>query len=154
MEGTLMIKTYRGLLADGGQDKIRLTTTDGRIGYRIIKFQAFPNLPGTSDIESTLMVWKTKQATVSTSAATVDFSDGDLLAALYYPESSSISYAGMPTVVFDTEIFNQDIYITHTETDQANAINYYIELEQIKLSTAQAEQLIVKSLRGEVWTRP
>jgi len=145
----MVVKTFRGLLADGGQDRIRLSTIKGKVGYRIVKFQAFPNLPGTSDIESTLMMWKTKQVTVSTSTATVDFTDSDLLAALYYPESSSVSYAGMPTVVFDTEIFNQDIYITHTETDQSNAINYYIELEVIPLDDMSAEYTTVKDLRTQ-----
>ena len=30
-----MIKTFRGILADGDQNKIRLTTKKGKIGYKI-----------------------------------------------------------------------------------------------------------------------
>ena len=143
-----MIKTFRGQLADGGQDHIRLQTIKGKVGYRIIKFQAFPNLPGTTDWESTLQIWRTKQTNISTSTATVDFTNGDLLAALYYPESSNVSYSGLPTVVFDNEIFNQDIYITHTETDQATLMNYYIELEVIPLTDSDAEFTTLKDIRG------
>jgi len=142
-----MIKTFRGLLADGGQDRIRLQTIKGKVGYRIVKFQVFPKLPGTSDWESTLQIFKTEQSSVSTSTATVDFTDSDLLAAIYYPESGSITYAGMPTVVFDTEIFNQDIYVTHTETTGTAPMNYYLELEVIPLDDAGAEYTTLKDLR-------
>ena len=142
-----MIKTFRGLLADGGQDQIRLSTIKGKVGYKIVKFQAFPKLPGTSDWESTLQIFKTEQSSVSTSTATVDFTDSDLLAAIYYPESTSITYAGMPTVVFDSEIFNQDIYVTHTETTGSAAMNYYLELEVIPLDDAGAEYTTLKDLR-------
>jgi len=58
-------------------------------------------------------------------------------------------------IVFDSEIFNQDIYVVHENFHGDNAaINYYMELEQFKLSAAQAELLIVKDLRKEMWTRP
>ena len=33
-----MIKTFKGTIADDGQDKIRLSTKKGKIGYRIIHF--------------------------------------------------------------------------------------------------------------------
>jgi len=47
-----MIKTFRGLLADGGQDRIRLSTIKGKVGYKIAKFEGFPNTPGVTDYES------------------------------------------------------------------------------------------------------
>ena len=34
-----MIKSYRGLIADGAQDRIPLHTNDGKTGYKIVKFQ-------------------------------------------------------------------------------------------------------------------
>jgi len=144
----MVVKTYRGLLADGGQDRIPLSTKDGSMGYRIVKFQAFPNQPGTSDWESTLQVFKTEQTSISTTSAVVNFTDNDLLAAIYYPESSNLSYSGMPTVIFDSEIFNQDIFITHTETAGTMKINYYIELEQIKLDHTQNMSATLKAIRG------
>ena len=145
-----MIKTFRGLLADGGQDRIRLQTIKGKVGYRIVKFQAFANLPGTTDWESTLQIFKTEQTTVSATTATVNFSDSDLLAATYYPDSADLRYnAGSTTVVFDSEIFNQDIYITHTDTAGSTAMNYYIELEVIPLDDAGAEYTTLKDMRAE-----
>jgi len=50
-------------------------------------------------------------------------------------------------VIFDSEIFNQDIYLTHTDTGGAVACNYYIELEVIPLDDAGAEYATVKDLR-------
>jgi len=146
----MVVKTFRGLLTDadpGNQNRIRLSTIKGKVGYRIVKFQAFPNQPGTSDWESTLQIWKTEQTGISVTTATVDFTDSDLLAALYYPESGNISYSGLPTVIFDTEIFNQDIYITHTETAGTMKMNYYLELEVIPLDDAGAEYTTLKDMR-------
>jgi len=42
-----MIKTFRGLIADGETDTIVLHTNDGSIGYRIVKFQVIQEQPGT-----------------------------------------------------------------------------------------------------------
>ena len=47
----MTIKTFRGLLADGGQDTIVLHTNDGSTGYRIVKFQLMPDAPGTVEHE-------------------------------------------------------------------------------------------------------
>jgi len=151
-----MIKSFRGLLVDGGQEKIRLTTTDGRMGYKITKVEVMPNIPGTQDYESVVQIFTTEQASVPTDIAIIDFSNLDTLAAVFYESgrTSESSPGPTQTVVFETEIFNQDIYITHTATSGSQAINYYIELEQIKLSSAEAELLIVKDLRKEMWTRP
>ena len=51
-----MIKTYRGNLADGGQDRIRLKTLKGEIGYKIIKFQAFP-IDCNEDMETSVKIY-------------------------------------------------------------------------------------------------
>jgi len=143
-----MIKTFRGLLADGGQDRIRLSTIKGKVGYRIVKFEGFPSTPGVTDYESTLMIWKIKQTSVSVSSAVVNFTDSDLLAAFYDSNNQATSYASANRrVIFDNEIFNQDIYITHTNTDGANAFNYYIELEVIPLDDAGAEYTTLKDMR-------
>jgi len=145
-----MIKAFRGILEDGGQDRIRLSTIQGKIGYRITKFQVFPNLPGTVQQESTVMVWKTEQASVSTSTATVDFTDSNLLGAVHYQDSASVDNANGPLVVmFDREIFNQDIYVTHTDTTDAKLMNYYLELEVISLTDMGAEYTTIKDIRTQ-----
>ena len=48
-----MIKSYKGLLADGGQDTIPLHTNDGKTGYKVIKFEIFPGSPGSEHYEAT-----------------------------------------------------------------------------------------------------
>jgi len=145
----MVVKTFRGLLADAGQDRIRLSTIKGKVGYRITKFEVFPNFPGTQDYESTLMIWKTSQSSISATTATVNFTDTDLLAAAYYVEDKSATYGNPPgtIIVFDQEMFNQDIYITHTATTGSEFMNYYIELEIIPLDEKGAEYTTVKDLR-------
>ena len=147
----MVVKTFRGLLADGGQDHIRLSTIKGKVGYKIVKFQLYPDQAGSLSYESTVQVWKTEQAAPSTSAVTVDFTDGDLLGAAYYGQYSTISSAQQAlTVVFDNEIFNQDIYLTHTNVEgsgAANSMNYYLELEVIPLDDAGAEYTTLKDMR-------
>ena len=154
-----MIKSYRGLLTDGGQEKIRLTTTHGLTGYRIVKFQGVPKAPMTLDQENVLKIYRSNQSLQASGPGidgVVKFTDKDLLAVciVKYVSDSAVPAIGS-SVIFDNETFNQDIYITNDDVAAGGRdCNYYIELEQIKLSTIQAELLIVKSLRGEVWTRP
>jgi len=143
-----MIKTFRGLLADGGQDRIRLSTKKGKVGYKIHKFLIFPELPGTVQQESTVWIWKVKQTSVPTGTATTDFSDGNLLAAAHYQDSSSVDNPPGPLIVmFDQEIFNKDIYISHTDTTDAQKMNYYVELETIKMNDNQAAVSTLRDIR-------
>jgi hypothetical protein len=140
-----MIKTFRGLLADGGQDQIRLQTIKGKVGYRILKFQAIQEEPGQLSVESTLKMYKTQQTTINN---TVNFTDTDLLAVALWHKSDNNAYTATQTIVFDNEIFNQDIYITHEETAGTAACNYYIELEVIPLDDAGAEYTTLKDMRS------
>ena len=142
------LKTFRGLLLDGGQDTIRLSTSQGKIGYRIKKLELFPHLPGTESVESTVMVWRNEQSSVPTSTATVDFSNAQLLGAAMFHDSSSEGNLNPLYVVFDNVIINQDIFITHTETNAAIAINYYLELEQVSLDDNEAMVATLKDMRG------
>jgi len=147
-EGATMIKTYRGMLVDGGQDRINLKTLKGEIGYKIKTFIGFPNLPGTTDYESVLMLWKIKQTSISTTTATVDFTDGDLLGSFYFAGTGSYLYSDGPQfAMFEEEVFNQDIYITHTNTEGAAAANYYLELEQVSLNENESTMATLQSLR-------
>mgnify|MGYP005819158309 FL=1 len=142
------IKTYRGLLADGGQDTIRLSTGQGKVGYRIRKLELFPHLPGTESVESTVMIWRNEQDSVSTTTATVDFSNAQLLGAAMFHDSSSEGNLNPLYVVFDNVVINQDIFVTHTDTNANIPINYYLELEQIALSDNEATVATVKDMRG------
>jgi len=143
-----MIKTYRGLIANGGQDTLPLHTPDGKTGYRIKKFQIMTKDPGDASQDLVIKIYKVEQTSLRVSGATIDFSDNTLLAAGYFAQATA-TFAHYQTVIFDTEIFNQDIYVTHTDNDGSDSCNYYIELEQIKLTEQEALVAIVKDLREE-----
>jgi hypothetical protein len=130
-----MIKTFRGIIADGGQDRIRLSTKKGKIGYRIVKFQIFFEQPGVDSQDSIVQLWKIKQASVSTGNSTVDFADGNLLGVAQIVQAASVLYQTTTgPIIFDREIFNQDIYVTHTDQESTYRCNYYLELETMTLS--------------------
>tara|TARA_Y100000310_G_scaffold292182_1_gene320753 strand:+ start:249 stop:467 length:219 start_codon:yes stop_codon:yes gene_type:complete len=52
-------------------------------------------------------------------------------------------------VTFDRETFNQDIYITHNEVAGSAAINYYLELEQVKLDLSENTVVTLKNIKNE-----
>jgi len=151
----MIIKSYRGLLKDGAQDKIPLHTGDGKTGYRIINFQIFFKIPGDDSHDSVVQVWKIDQtkggATVPINYATVDFTDLNLLACAQLVQAASVLYQTTTgPVIFEREVFNQDIYVTHTDSESQNYfVNYYLELEQIKLTEIEALAAIIKDLREE-----
>ena len=144
----MVVKTFRGLLADGGQDRIRLQTIKGKVGYKIIKLDIIPERIGLQILECLVSVWKKELATTLTANATVDFTDSDLLAVAYVTQHDNAAY-GMPTpvIIFDNEVFNQDIYITNTDNQNNFACNYYLELEVIPLDDAGAEYTTLKDMR-------
>ena len=124
------IKSFRGLLADGVIDTVSLHTNTGSMGYRIVKFQLLAHKPGNEHNESVVKIYSVPQ---TASDAFIDFSDQTLLAAGYYRDDASRVYSQSETVIFDNKKFNQDIYITHVDVEAGQGINYYIELEQVKL---------------------
>jgi len=144
-EGATMIKTFRGLMADGAQDTINLHTNNGKTGYRIVKFQLMGRTPGSMTIEAVVKIYTKLQSTID---HTVDFSDPTLLGAGYYIDNSSVVYGQWETVIFDNQIFNQDIFITHLDNSGGEFINYYIELEQISLDLNEATVATLQSIRS------
>jgi len=152
-EGATMIKTFRGLIVDGGQDTIVLHTNNGSTGYKIVKFQIAGDAPAQQTQESVCRIWKVKQTGISTTAVAVDFSDNTMLAYAYSVDHDNPAYPMSEVIIFDQEIFNQDIYITHTEMAQSRACNYYIELEQVKLDLNENTVATLKDLRNNQ-TRP
>jgi len=144
-EGATMIKTFRGLMADNTQDTIVLHTNDGSTGYRIVKFQLMAEKPGAVHNENVVKVYTVSQAT---NDAVIDFSDPTLLAAGFYVQDASRIYNPSTTVIFDNMIFNQDIYVTHKVVDESGIINYYIELEQVKLDLGENTVATLKNVRN------
>jgi hypothetical protein len=141
----MVVKTFRGLLADGAQEKISLSTIDGKVGYQITKFQVMGYEPGITTQESVVMVWKKEQGTPS---GVVNFSNGDLLATGLVLLHDSSAYQFTTDVIFDAEIINQDIYITHKDVDTGQPCNYYLELEIIPLTDQGAEFTTLKDIKA------
>ena len=144
----MVVKTFRGLLADGGQDRIRLSTIKGKVGYKIVKFLGISEDQGTAAREHIFKIYKTQQATID---GTINFTDSDLLGCLYVTNRNDTLESGHNVIIFDTEIFNQDIYITHfeaaTSPGSGGSANYYLELEVIPLDDAGAEYTTLKDMR-------
>ena len=138
------IKSFRGKMIDGAIDQISLHTNDGSTGYRIKKVQCVPENPGTTNTEHVFKIYKIPQTAVTGS---IDFSDNTLLASVYL-SSRDDRYGGDNIIVFDNEIFNQDIYLTHDDTNNAGAVNYYIELEQVKLNLDENTVATLKDIRN------
>ena len=139
------IKSYKGLMADGVQEIIPLHTIDGSSGYRIVKFELCGNKPGDVSQESVVKIYKVQQSSVD---AVIDFSDNTLIATGFWFNKSSVDFPVSMKTIFDNEIFNQDIYITHSEIDANEAVNYYIELEQMKLDLNQNTVATLKDIRN------
>jgi len=142
------IKSFRGLITDGEEDTIVLHTNKGLIGYRIVKFQLFPHKPGTTTVESTVQIFKDSGMGSGTTTAVVDFSNNRLLAASFYQDRHEATYVAAETVIFDNEVFNQDIYITMTDTVGSEPMNWYIELEQMKLDLTESTTATLKDIRN------
>jgi hypothetical protein len=139
--------TFRGQLADGGQDRIKLSTLKGKVGYRIKKFQIITDTPGASNYESLVKVFNTKQSSVT---EIVNFEDQTMIAMAYQAGSSdSTVYPTTEVVIFDGATFNQDIYVTHADIrhGSGSACNYYIELEMLSLSDLEATYHTLQSIK-------
>jgi len=140
-----MIKTFRGLLQDQTEDRLRLSTIKGMVGYKIVKFQISANTPGSEEAEFVVNIWKTSQSSIGGS---IDFTNGDLLATSYLATSTSPATSGaIGPIIFDNQIINQDIYVTNFDASTGQAANYYIELEVINLSAEGAEYTTLKDIR-------
>jgi len=140
------ILSYRGLLEDGGQDTILLSTKKGEIGYRLIKFKLLPHTPGDVNQDSTVQIFTVEQAAA---VQTINFSETTLLgAATYGSDDATYSNNDSRAVIFDNVIINQDIFVTHKDQASSESINYYMELEVIKLSEHDAMVTTIQSIRN------
>ena len=144
----MIIKSFRGQIADNSIQTVPLSTNNGSTGYRIKKLEGIPGLPGTESSESTVQIFKIEQSSVSTTAAEVNFSDNTMIGSAFYAKSAGVDNADKQVTIFDNEIFNQDIFVTHTDTASTQAVNYYIELEQIKLDITENTVATLKDIRN------
>jgi len=70
------VHSFRGLLADGGEDEINLERQNVNLAYRVVKFQVMTAAPAASATEHIVKIYRESQSSVT---GTVDFSDVDLL---------------------------------------------------------------------------
>lgn len=139
------ILSYRGIIADPGVDKILLSTKKGEKGYMITKFQVISEGPTTKAPEAILKIYSVEQTGAT---ATVDFSDQTLLGVAFLKHGSTNTTYDTEIIIFDTKIFNQDIYITSIDASDNSAMNYYLELKVIKLNETEATVATLKDIRN------
>jgi len=137
------ILSYRGLMPADSFDTILLSTKKGEVGYRITKLEVVSGGPVGLSPEAVIQIWKDPQSATSYN---IDFSNNRLLAAAFYENNQNVAGDGGSVIIFDQEIFNQDIYLTCASTD--GAINYYLEIEVIKLDESQAMVATLKDIRN------
>jgi len=142
-----MIKSFRGKLDHGKVETINLHTNDGKIGYRIVKFQLMP-VDANENTEHVLKVYSTIPEPF-TATDVVDFSDQTLLAVGMYWSSTSVTAVHESVVVFDSVIFNQDIFVTCDDEASSRPMNYHIELEQMSLDLNEATVATLQSIRSD-----
>ena len=141
-----MIKTFKGKVADNTITKIRLSTNNGLRGYRVKKLQLFPENFGSADQESTCALFSIEP---TTAVSNLNFDDPTLLSATCMSTDNSENNPLNTNIVIDNKIINQDIFLTHQNAHgDAGPVNYYIELEQIKLDANEATAATLKDMRG------
>ena len=133
--------SFKGRLANGDEDRIKLSTIKGKVGYKITKFQVIGSSPAGITIEAVVKIYKKSKVP----DFIIDFTDSDLLAAVFYENHQNVVADGENVIIFDNEMFNQDIYINCSTI--ADDINYYIELERINLSDLETTKLTLQSIR-------
>ena len=142
------VMSFRGLLDDGSFEKINLHTPDGSTGYRIVKFQAIPEQPGLAVGEHIVKIYKTENnPDVSTPTDAVNFGDNTLLGVVAVSTHSG-NLLFNEVIIFDQEIFNQDIFITHVDRGGSAACNFFIELEPMKLDLNENTVTTLRDIRN------
>jgi len=145
--GTGKMHSFRGLLEDDVQRKVSIQGATGEIAWRITKFQIMPGNFNVAD-EYNVSIYREEQDSLTT---TFNFTEDELLAAAYLENSASTGDFVSPTVIFDNALFSRNIYIS-LKSQSGNNCNYYIELEEVKVSAAGMAQLAVAAARRVVIT--
>ena len=141
------IISFRGKLSDGEVETIALQTNNGLTGYQIVKFQIIPQKAVTTANESVIQIFKTQASAVP--SLEIDFSNNRLLAVgIYSNQTDTTYYPDDMNIVFESEKFNQDIYITHKQGTGSGECNYYLELKQMSLDLNEQTVATLKDIRN------
>ena len=136
--------SFRGLIEDDDIHTIPLSTNNGLIGYKIVKFEIMPSKVSVAHTNAVVQIWSVNDEVAPTT--TIDFADNRLLAAARYVDRVNVEMS--EATIFDNVKFNQDIYVKYKDADAATEINYYIELEQMSLSLDEQTVATLKNLRN------
>ena len=139
-----MNKTFKGLIADDTSLKIRLSTNDGLTGYKIVKFEIMPSKVGVAHQNAVVQIFTVDNNL--TPSTTINFDNPTLLAAARYVDRVNVEMS--ESTIFDNMVFNQDITIQYKDADAATEINFYLEVEQMKLDLSEAAVATLKDMRG------
>jgi hypothetical protein len=149
-KGTGMFHSFRGLLPDNKQQKIRIQGPVGAIAWRITKFQVLPESAADENSEATVQIWREEQTLAgATTVVEVNFDADELLATALWVNSASQTEPRNFHVVFDNALFTRNIFVTNND-GQGRSLNYYIELEEVKVSKAGMAQLAVAAARRTI----
>ena len=126
-------------------DSLILHTNNGLTGYRIKKMQIIPKDPTNVTNEIVFQMFTIPTA----STRLIDFSDQTLLGCAHYSNHlSGTIYPEDSTIIFDNVVFNQDVYLTCKTSTGSTGVNYYLELEQIRLDLNEATVATLKNIRN------
>jgi len=154
-KGTGKVHSFKGLLADGAQTKIRIQGPVGAIAWRITKFQIMPHAPGdNNDQEHVVIIWREERSSAEmadTTTSRPNFVNNELLGTAINISDISTSLNYAESVIFDNTLFSRNIYISHRDiAGGAQSVNYYIELEEVKVGKAGMAQLAVAAARRTI----
>ena len=135
------MKVFTGRLTSDNsatnQDQIHLSGGDTNTCYKLHDLKLIA-MSESADIAPVVKIYKNRQSSVTEE---IDFTQAGLLGAAIYRQDSGNQFPPLQTVLFDNEIFNQDIFITYKDNETASAsVNYLLVLEEI---TAKDSELAV-----------
>jgi len=144
--GTGKMHSFRGMIDVDGQERIRIQGSVGAIAWRITKFQVINNDVGNANVENVVKIYREKQTSI---VASVDFNEDELLAIAAFHNASTVADASSSTVIFDNALFVRNIWVSQNTTlvGGVEKMNYYIELEEVKVSATGMAQLAVAAAR-------
>ncbi|GAI13347.1 unnamed protein product [marine sediment metagenome] len=133
------VHSFRGLLGDPGQEEINLERQNLNLAYRVIRFEIITYQPFSANGEHVMQIFKEEQASAS---GTVDFDDTNLLGCAIWRHNEAEQYPlSTQSIIFDTNLFSRNIWVTHIDINAAVSCNYYIELEEVPVGAATLMQL-------------
>jgi len=138
------VHSFRGLLADGGEDEINLERQNVNLAYRIVKFEVMAYNPADLSQESVIKIYKETQTTIDT---LIDFNDPDLLGAGIWIKNSQSYYVATFITIFDNVLFSRNIWVTHDDFGGSGTCNYYLEIEEVPVTAATLMQLKLQVAR-------